>query len=99
MKELHDIPIVGDVRGTGLMVAVEANEDMDGSLEQDRAIGRRIDRHCQALGLLVRPIVNLCVLSPALTITRADVDEIVTRLRRGIELAHEDLVREGIVAA
>jgi adenosylmethionine-8-amino-7-oxononanoate aminotransferase len=99
MKELHDIPIVGDVRGTGLMVAVECNEEKHGSLEQDRAIGSRIDKHCQALGLLVRPLVNLCVLSPVLTLSRADVDEIVSRLRRGIELAHEDLLREGIVAS
>jgi adenosylmethionine-8-amino-7-oxononanoate aminotransferase len=99
MRELYDIPIVGDVRGTGLMIAVEANEQMDGTLEQDYAIGARIDQHCQALGLLVRPLVNLCVLSPPLTITRADVDEIVSRFRLGIERAHEDLVREGIVAA
>ncbi len=99
MQELHDIPIVGDVRGTGLMVAVEANEEIDGSLEQDRAIGNRIDAHCQALGLLVRPTVNLCVLSPVLTISKSDVDEMVYRLRQGIERAYEDLKREGVISA
>ena len=99
MRTLYDLPIVGDVRGTGLMIAVEANENLHGSLEQDKAIGARIDQHCQALGLLVRPIVNLCVLSPPLTISRDDIDDMVSKLRRGIELAHEDLVREGVVAA
>ncbi len=99
MQTLYDIPIVGDVRGAGLMVAVEANEKANGSLEQDRAIGNRIDEHCQALGLIVRPLLNLCVLSPPLTISKTQVDDIVSRLRRGIERAHEDLVREGVVAA
>ncbi len=50
----------------------------------DAELGSRIDRHCQALGLIVRPLINMCVLSPPLTITKAQIDEMVSILRQGI---------------
>src|SRR5690606_34736338 len=99
LRTLLDLPLVGDVRGTGLMAAVEATDEKHAPLEKDKEIGEMIDTQCQKLGLLVRPIVNLCVLSPPLTVTGDDVDDIVQRLRRGIELAWEELVDRGVVTA
>ena len=43
-----------------------------------------IDRYCQANGLIVRPLVNMCVMSPPLTITREQIDDMVAILRKGI---------------
>jgi adenosylmethionine-8-amino-7-oxononanoate aminotransferase len=98
LAELRDLPIVGDVRGMGLVGCVECeiSDDTQDALELDYAIGNRIDAHCQALGLLVRPFVNMCVMSPPLTITREQVDELVDNLRLGIERATVDLRNEGI---
>ncbi|MDZ7841855.1 MAG: aminotransferase [Gammaproteobacteria bacterium] len=98
LAELRDIPIVGDVRGMGLVGCVECeiSHDSRDALEVDYAIGNRIDEHCQQLGLLVRPFVNMCVMSPPLIITREQVDELVDKLRTGIERAMEDLRQEGI---
>ena len=112
LRELREIPIVGDVRGLGLMGCVEcaigrpsaegANDGKSASSDRspdplvlDYEVGGRIDAHCQALGLLVRPIVNMCVMSPPLTITPEQIDELVDILRRGIELTMDDLRREG----
>lgn len=97
LQELTDIPIVREVRGEGLMACVECMLSEDGaSLEEDYRMGARIDEHTQALGLIVRPIVNMCVLSPPLIISREQIDELVEKLRRGIELAMEDVRREGL---
>lgn len=98
LAEFRDIPIVGDVRGMGLMGCVECVISGEGgkALELDRAIGNRIDEHCQRLGLLVRPIINMCVMSPPLIITREQVDELVGKLRTGIEQAMDDVRREGL---
>ena len=92
MQTLWDIPIVSDVRGLGLMACVEC-EIKQGSddLAMDYEIGNLIDRHCQELGLIVRPIINMCVMSPPLTITRAQIDEMVSMLRKGIEMAMEEI--------
>lgn len=98
LAELRDIPIVGDVRGMGLVGCVECslNGDAEDDLELDYAIGNRIDAHCQALGLLVRPFVNMCVMSPPLVITREQVDQLVETLYTGTRRAMEDLRAEGL---
>ena len=98
LRALGDIPIVTDVRGVGLMACIECdiNNGSDKNLELDYNLGNRIDKHCQALGLLVRPIVNMCVMSPPLIINRNQIDELVEKLRQGIELAMADVEREGL---
>ena len=97
LATLKDIPIVRDVRGVGLMACVECKVPSNGSDSRamDYEIGNRIDKHCQELGLLVRPIVNMCVMSPPCTITREQIDELVSKLRRGIEMAMEDGEKKG----
>jgi adenosylmethionine-8-amino-7-oxononanoate aminotransferase len=95
LQALRDIPIVTDVRGLGLMGVVECELQQGGDdLDMDAELGSRIDRHCQALGLIVRPLINMCVLSPPLTITKAQIDEMVSILRQGILLAMEDIANE-----
>jgi adenosylmethionine-8-amino-7-oxononanoate aminotransferase len=99
LRTLHENPLVGNVRGTGLMAAVEMTvqgRDEADLLEKDYAIGEMVDRHCQRLGLLVRPFINICIISPPLIITRAQVDELVTALREGLRLTLEDLRQQGI---
>jgi adenosylmethionine-8-amino-7-oxononanoate aminotransferase len=98
LQELRDIPIVGDVRGAGLMGCVECviSKDSKNPLTLDYEIGNRIDTHCQRLGLLVRPLINMCVMSPPLTITRSQIDDLVRILREGIELAMKDVRGEGL---
>ncbi|MDH3690716.1 MAG: aminotransferase class III-fold pyridoxal phosphate-dependent enzyme, partial [Gammaproteobacteria bacterium] len=98
LQQLSDIPIVGDVRGEGLMACVECviSKESQDPLSLDYEIGARIDKHCQALGLIVRPLINMCVMSPPLPITRDQIDELVDKLRQGIERAMDDVRREGL---
>ena len=98
LRELKELPMVGDARGVGLMGCIECviNKETDQLLEVDYDIGKRIDTHCQSLGLLVRPLVNMCVISPPIIITRGDIDKVVNILRTGIERTMADLQREGI---
>jgi adenosylmethionine-8-amino-7-oxononanoate aminotransferase len=96
-QELRDIPLVGDVRGVGLMACVECEIDPDGgdTLAADYEVGNRIDEHCQELGLILRPFINQCIVSPPCTITREQIDEMVRILRAGIEMTMEDAIRDG----
>jgi len=95
LQTLRDIPIVSDVRGIGLMGCVECElKQGDDDLTLDYEIGKRIDKHCQALGLIVRPLINMCVMSPPLTITREQIDEMVGILRQGIERSMADIAAE-----
>jgi adenosylmethionine-8-amino-7-oxononanoate aminotransferase len=97
-QELRDIPLVGDVRGVGLMACVECVIDPEGedTLKADYEIGFRIDEYCHELGLILRPFINQCIVSPPCTITRDQIDEMVRILRTGIEKAMEDARRDGL---
>ncbi len=102
LKTLEDLPLVGEVRGVGLMAAVALRirpGEEEGDLDTDYAIGELVDRHCHDYGLLVRPLINLCVMSPPLIITTEQIDDLVTALRRGIESATEELRSEGLLKA
>ncbi|MBO3762246.1 aminotransferase [Ciceribacter sp. L1K22] len=98
LKTLEDLPLVGEVRGLGLMACVEcvADRKSNNPLALDLEVGKRIDAHCQRLGLLVRPLIHMCVMSPPLTITRPQIDDLVSILRQGIKLTMDELVREGL---
>ena len=56
---------------------------------------KRISDYCEEMGLMVRPIGHLNVMSPALTITEPQVDFVVETLEKAIRRVTDDLVREG----
>ena len=95
LRTLSDIPLVADVRGTGLMAAVEMRLETGASgaqlLAQDYAIGELVDSYCHDLGLLVRPLINVCIMSPPLIITREQIDDLVGALRKALLLAQQEL--------
>ena len=72
-------PIVGDVRGLGLMLAVELVSDrktkVGFSPEQD--VPGRLNEKLRRRGLLYHASSEVLNIGPPLTITRAEVDEIV----------------------
>jgi putrescine---pyruvate transaminase len=93
LNTLRDLPIVGDVRGSYLMMCVEfvSNQETKKCFPDEVDIGKRISNHADSLGLIVRPIGHLNVMSPPLIMTREQVDFTVTTLRKSIEIVLDDL--------
>jgi adenosylmethionine-8-amino-7-oxononanoate aminotransferase len=52
-------------------------------------IGKVVSNAADELGLMVRPVENLNIMSPPLIITKEDVDFIVATLREAIPVAYE----------
>ena len=98
LQTLADLPLVGNVRGKKLMLCTEnvANKATKELLPDGVNESKRISDTCEAMGLMVRPIGHLNVMSPALTITEGEVDFVVETLGRAIAKVTDDLVREGI---
>ena len=85
LHALRESPIVGNTRGLGLVGCVEGRLPMEGDrLALDRVFGQRVDKRCEALGLIVRPLVNMCVFSPPLIITERQIDEMFDILEQAI---------------
>ncbi len=98
MKELEALPLVGCVRGCKLMLCVEsvANKVTKELLPDAANESRRISNVVEAMGLMVRPIGHLNVMSPPLVITGGDVDFIAETLEKAIRRVTDDLVKEGV---
>ena len=98
LATLRDLPIVGDVRGKHFMMCVEnvADRETRALLPDEAVVGNRIAAHAQKRGVIVRPIAHLNVLSPPLTMTKRQVDELVGVLRESIVETMQDLRREGL---
>ncbi|MCY4197823.1 MAG: aminotransferase [Rhodobacteraceae bacterium] len=97
LKELEGMPLVGDVRGIGLMRCLEnvLDRTTKAKLPEEVDIGTRVSDATESLGVLVRPIGSLNVMSPPLIITEDEIDRAVTQLGSAIERVCHDLGQEG----
>ena len=89
LQELADAhPIVGELRGAGLLAGLQLVRDKAKRTvftAEDDAANRCRDL-CLEHGLIMRAVGQSMVLSPPLIITRAQVDELVDKVRAGLDL-------------
>ncbi len=98
-----DHPQVGEVRGVGLIAAVEFVQDKAAKTRFDPShkVAVRIGAKCMDLGLITRALPNsdAVAFSPPLIITREEVDACVERLSQAVKEVQDELVGEGVVLA
>jgi adenosylmethionine-8-amino-7-oxononanoate aminotransferase len=99
LKTLLRHPIVGDVRGSHFMMCIEnvANKETKALLPANVGIGKRIAKHCQSRGVIVRPSGHQNIMSPPLVLTRQQIDTMVEVLHDSITDTTDELCREGII--
>lgn len=87
LEALAAHPLVGDTRGVGLLGACELvqNKATKASFEPRLAVGAKCMQLCQERGLIVRAIGDSIALCPPYIVTAEHVDEIFTKLARGLD--------------
>ena len=77
LRRLERHAIVGDVRGVGLLARVELVREREGKLPfaPPGAVGGRVQRRMQELGVVIRNVGDVLTFSPALILTEAQADE------------------------
>jgi putrescine aminotransferase len=65
--------------------------DKNSTLENDYALGALIDMECQEQGLVLRPIINMCVMSPPLVISEDQINQMFDIL--GLAIRKVDSVK------
>ena len=93
-------PLVGEVRGVGLIAAVELAPDASGrtAFDPPGKVGAALARFAQAEGLIVRNMQDTIAFSPPLIITEAEIDEVLRRFARALAEAQDWARREGLSA-
>jgi putrescine aminotransferase len=90
-------PLVGDVRGLGLLGAVELVRDRQTRARYEPAAGvaRRVSLHALADGVIVRALSgDVVALSPPFVITVEQIDHVVEVLDRAIGSVEQELAGE-----
>ncbi len=99
--DLGDHPLVGDIRGDGLMIGVELVADRKSRAMIDLAhkAAIRVMKRGYEENILVRalPHGNTIAMSPPLTLSDENIDELVPALKRAIDHVHGELRAENIV--
>ncbi|MDE2515022.1 MAG: aminotransferase class III-fold pyridoxal phosphate-dependent enzyme [Rhodospirillales bacterium] len=87
MGRLAAHPLVGDVRGVGMLCALEMMADKASRTPFDpaRKVGAMADAHARRHGLIARFIGDRIAVSPPLIMTEAEVDDMVARLRATLD--------------
>jgi 4-aminobutyrate--pyruvate transaminase len=80
LREFADHPLVGEVRGIGLMAGVELVRDKEtrAAFDPALAVGLACSRFALERGLVTRNLGDTMSFSPPLITGRSDIDEIVT---------------------
>ncbi|MCA1939435.1 MAG: aspartate aminotransferase family protein [Caenispirillum bisanense] len=101
-QRLHETfdghPLVGEVRGVGLMAALEFVADREKKQRFDPAqkVGPRVSAACLANGMMARamPHGDILGFAPPLVITRDEVDTVVATAKTAVDQVAAELARE-----
>lgn len=101
LARFRDHPLVGEVRGRGLIGAVELVADKQARRPFDPAgrVGAEVLSHCHANGLICRAIGDVMAFCPPLIVTSAQIDEIFDKFERAMAATLEWANGEGLLAA
>ncbi|MCG5486969.1 MAG: aspartate aminotransferase family protein [Sinorhizobium meliloti] len=98
-EKCAQLPIVGEVRGVGLMGAIEFVGDRENKKRFDPSlkVGARISKAARDRGLIARamPHGDILGFAPPLVTTREEVDEIVSIAEKAVRAVMDDLARDG----
>ena len=87
LEDMKKHSIVGDVRGIGLLLAVEllADRDKKVPLDPKLGVGSFIRDYCYENGMIMRNNGDILVIAPSLTMNRNEADFMLDLLEKAIE--------------
>jgi 4-aminobutyrate--pyruvate transaminase len=93
LRHFASHPLVGDVRGVGLIAGVELVRDKatKAPFDPPATAGRLFVEKAQEQGLIVRNLQDTIALSPPLVISEGEVDELLRRFERALEATWKSL--------
>lgn len=91
LKKLYKHSIVGDVRGIGMLLAVELVADREKKIPLDKKlnIGKWIRNWCWRNGMILRNNGDILVIAPPLILSKDEADEMLNKIDRAIAEAIE----------
>ncbi len=100
-QRLHDTfddhPLVGEVRGVGLMAALEfvADKQTKTRFDADLKVGPKVSAACLERGMIARamPHGDILGFAPPLVISKAEIDQVVETAKQACDAVLDDLTK------
>jgi 4-aminobutyrate--pyruvate transaminase len=98
LDRLGDHPLIGEVRGKGLVAGMEivADKATKRSFEAKKAVGPRMAMIAQEEGVIVRAMGDTIAVCPPLIITRDEIADMFERISRAFDRMEEVVRSEGL---
>jgi len=92
-RELGEHPLVGEVRGVGMIGALElvAHKASRTFFRNRGRVGLVCRDHCFENGLVMRAVADTMIIAPPLMLSRAQVDELVEKAWKCLDLTARDV--------
>jgi 4-aminobutyrate--pyruvate transaminase len=90
-------PMVGEIRGTGLIAGIElvADKAARRPFVSDEEVGAQVEQAMRARGLIVRNMGDVIALCPPYIISDAQIDEMVAGLETALDEVHNRQIANG----
>jgi 4-aminobutyrate--pyruvate transaminase len=100
LRRFASHPLVGEIRGVGLLAGVELVKDQASKAPFDpkQGVGAIFAARAQEHGLIVRAMVDSVALCPPLIITGDEVEEMLRRFGRALEDTAAAVARAGLAS-
>ncbi|MBK1683985.1 aspartate aminotransferase family protein [Rhodoferax fermentans] len=96
---LKDHPLVGDAETCGFVagLVLVKNKQTKQRFNPDDAVGMICRGHCFRNGLIMRAVGDRMIIAPPLTMTHADIDELLRLIHQALDLTQADLHQKGLI--
>jgi putrescine aminotransferase len=93
IREFESHPLVGEVRGVGMFGAVQFARDKSTRrlFDSPGVVGNLCKDYCTDNDLIMRAVGDSMILSPPLIISKAEIDELMEKAGRAMDLTARDL--------
>ncbi|EFJ20434.1 hypothetical protein SELMODRAFT_177017 [Selaginella moellendorffii] len=87
LHKLSSSPVIGEIRGTGLIIGVEFKDGKrpENTFPADWGVSAYFADKCKEEGMLVRISGDAIFMSPTLTITIEEIDELITMFEKALK--------------
>jgi putrescine aminotransferase len=95
--ELAEHPLVGEAQTCGLMAALQLVRDKSSgaAFAAELSVGMMCRAHCFREGLIMRAVGDRMIIAPPLSMTRAQIDEMLALIHRCLDLTLAELKQKG----
>ncbi|MFW2589792.1 aspartate aminotransferase family protein [Sagittula sp. SSi028] len=98
LRQFADHPLVGEIRGVGLIAGIELAADKDArrAFEPAGSMAKKVAEFAAEEGLIIRAVYETVAFCPPLIVTEDDIAEILARTGRALDRALDWARAEGL---